>query len=361
MTVVFESGTFDCHTFRIPALVRTGAGTLLAFAEGRRNGAGDSGDIDLLVRRSVDEGESWSDPVVVLSHGSDTAGNPCPVVDRTSGDVVLLSTRNGGTTTEREILRGTVAWQDSRRVFVQRSSDDGVTWSEPTEITEDVKLPSWRWYATGPGHAIALRHGRFAGRLVAPANHSVPGLAPGSYGAHLLLSDDGGFHWRIGAVDPGTRGWVNPNESMAAELPTGEILVNARDQHGRNPANRAQAWSQDGGETFAEPFSPRPDLHAPVVQGSLLSVGDVLFFASPADPGKRVRMTVRVSKDGRGWWPAREISSLPAGYSDLVPMGGRIDPNSGTPENADGIGLLYETGQHSSYERLEFTAIRGML
>lgn len=361
MSVVFESGTYGYHTFRIPALARTRYGTLLAFAEGRRDGSGDSGDIDILVCRSADGGETWSEPMLVLSHGTDTAGNPCVVVDPGSGDVVLLSTRNGGGVSEKEILRGTVSWQDSRRIYLQRSCDDGISWTEANQITDSVKQPSWRWYATGPGHGIALRHGSFPGRLVVPANHSVPGLAPGSYGAHLLLSDDGGFGWRIGAVDGGTRGWINPNESTVAELDSGEVLVNTRNQHGRNPATRVQAISQDSGETFSDPFSPRPDLHAPVVQGSMLSIGGRLFFASPADPNRRASMSIRASKDGRSWWPVHRVSELPAGYSDLVPLGGTIDSDTGFVNGADGIGLLYETGESNPYERLEFTAIHGML
>ncbi|HEY6739204.1 MAG TPA: sialidase family protein, partial [Actinopolymorphaceae bacterium] len=138
MTIVFAQGTEGYHTFRIPAIITSGP-ALLAFAEGRRHHGGDSGDIDLVLRRSFDGGRTWGPLQVVLRHGEDTAGNPCPVVDPASGDVVLLSTRNGGGVHEQDIKRNAVEPHETRRVYVQRSADHGETWSEAVEITSDVK------------------------------------------------------------------------------------------------------------------------------------------------------------------------------------------------------------------------------
>ncbi len=142
---VFTSGTGGYHTYRIPAVVLTGENTLLAFCEGRKTGRGDHGDLDLVLRRSTDGGKTWQPTQLVHEEGRTekiTIGNPCPVVDRTTGTVWLPFCR------------------DNDRVLMTNSTDDGRTWSKPVEITKDVKRPHWGWYATGPGHGIQTADGR---------------------------------------------------------------------------------------------------------------------------------------------------------------------------------------------------------
>lgn len=206
-SVPYVSGEGGYDTYRIPATVTTPRGTVLAFAEGRHDGAGDTGDIDVILRRSLDGGCTWGPQAVVASGDGDTRGNPAPVVDPRTGAVVLVTSYNSGDVTEAQIMRGEATPEQSRRVFVQRSADDGRHFSSPRDITGQVKPSNWRWYATGPGHAIALRHGPHAGRLVVPSNHSAA-PAPGSgdtgqepkyYGAHAIYSDDGGRSWRRGS------------------------------------------------------------------------------------------------------------------------------------------------------------------
>src|SRR5690606_29857649 len=104
------------HTFRIPSIIRTAEGSLLAFCEGRKNSRADSGDIDLVMRRSDDGGDTWSDLGVVWDEGENTAGNPCPVIDTSTGDIHLLMTWNSGKRNEKKIATG--FGEDSRRVFV---------------------------------------------------------------------------------------------------------------------------------------------------------------------------------------------------------------------------------------------------
>ncbi|APU14595.1 sialidase family protein [Actinoalloteichus fjordicus] len=351
-SAVYTSGTEGYDTFRIPAIIRAPGGDLLAFAEGRRDGGGDSGDIDLVLKRSADDGATWSDLTVVGDNGPNTFGNPSPVVDPETGRVVLLSTHNGGDVTETEIRAGEVEEPDSRRVWVQHSEDDGRTWTEPREITEDVKLPGWRWYATGPVHAIALREGPHAGRLVVPANHSSSppegstdvGTEDKYYDAHLIYSDDGGLTWSIGALEPTPDGVVNGNESTVAELPGGRLYVNTRNQNGTAPGNRAAAYSSDGGASFDGPLQPVPAVIAPVVQGSLLQVQDgPLLLAAPGSPNRRERLTVRSSADeGETWSDGAVLSEAPAAYSDLVAL------------TADEVGVYYETGVDSTYETISF-------
>ena len=149
---VYVAGEGGYQAYRIPSVIATPTGTLLAFAEARRTGAGDAGDIDLVVRRSHDGGDSWSPMQIVGDNGPNTFGNPCPVVDRNTGTIWLLTTQNRGTDREKDIIAGTS--EASRTVWAMKSVDDGVTWSTPVEITASVKRPGWTWYATGPGIGI---------------------------------------------------------------------------------------------------------------------------------------------------------------------------------------------------------------
>ncbi|MEU7855697.1 sialidase family protein [Nonomuraea sp. NPDC049141] len=352
-SVPYRAGTDGYHTFRIPAAVVTRAGTILAFAEGRHGSAGDSGHIDIVLKRSTDGGATWDGPRVVAAEPhKGTAGNPAPVVTR-DGRIVLVFVRNGPAATEEKIRRGQVAAADGRRVYVQSSDDDGVTWSAPREITSSVKQPKWRWYATGPGHALELGRGPHAGRIVVPANHSLPPAGAdngteGKYnGGHSLLSDDGGASWRIGYVDGNPDGYLNINESTATELPDGRVYVSSRTDS-TAPGNRADAYSADGGQTLDAPFRPQAGLVCPVVEGSVLQWDepDVLLFSAPGVPDARAVMTVRASTDGGVTWRAvHTVSGLPAAYSDLV----RVD--------ADTVGLLYETGDTSPYSTIAFRRV----
>src|SRR6185436_7850337 len=125
------------HTFRIPAVLAHGS-VLLAFCEGRLHGSGDAGEIEVVLRRSLDGGLSWLPLQVVSAEPGKTCGNPVPLVDPASGDIVLVTVQNGADAVEMSLARGTDP-VDSRRVFVQRSADDGATWSPAVEITSQVK------------------------------------------------------------------------------------------------------------------------------------------------------------------------------------------------------------------------------
>ncbi|MDT0549514.1 MULTISPECIES: sialidase family protein [Streptomyces] len=353
VSVPFRAGAEGYASYRIPAVVATAAGTLLAFAEGRVGSSADHGDIDLVLKRSADGGRTWGPLQVVARNGTGTAGNPAPVVTA-GGRVVLVHVTNGATATEDLIRRGQVSAEDGRRVWVTHSDDDGVGWSAPREITGEAKRPEWRWYATTPGHALRLRHGSWPGRIVVPGNHSTPPTAAGDTGAegkydggHDLLSDDDGATWRIGYVEDNPDGYINVNETTAAELPDGRVYFNTRSD-ANAPGNRADAHSSDGGATLDKPFRPQAGLVAPVVEGSVLHLGDpdVVLFSGPADPGYRALMTVRASGDGGATWrPAHTVDGLPAAYSDLV----RIDEET--------VGLLYETGDFSAYSTITFRRI----
>ncbi|WP_199235953.1 sialidase family protein [Micromonospora sp. S4605] len=355
-SVPFVSGAEGYTGFRIPAVVTARSGALLAFAEGRHGSLADAGNIDLVLKRSGDGGCTWGPLQVVHDRGPDTAGNPAPVLTA-SGRLVLLSTTNAAEASEAEIMRGEVTPEQSRRVFVQHSDDDGVSWSAPREITGQAKAQNWRWYATGPGHALRLTGAAHRDRLVVPANHSIAppagstdlGTEAKYYGGHLLYSDDAGETWQIGAVDDNPNGYVNVNETTAAELPDGRLYLNTREHNGSAPGNRADTWSADGGESLVLPYRPQATLVGPVVQASVLQLSGPeapLLFSGPADPASRAAMTLRISTDqGSTWRPALALSGLPAGYSDLVQLDART------------VGVLYETGNFGPYETITFRRV----
>ena len=347
-TDVFVAGTDGYHTYRIPSVIRARDGTLLAFAEGRKSGRGDSGNIDLLVKRSRDDGRTWSAQSVVWDDADNTCGNPCPVVDQRTGTIWLLATHNLGTDKESEIIpkksKGT------RTVWVLRSDDHGVTWSRPTEITATTKDPSWGWYATGPGVGIQLQHGPHAGRLVIPANHSFDDPAgtlrggPYSHRTHVIYSDDRGLTWKRG----GSTG-AHTNESQIVELaaPAGGLLLDMRSYFNRS--RRTHSRSTDGGATWTAP-QDHPQLVEPVCQASIVRHSfpsgnrpGLLLFSNPADPKARVALTVRASTDDAATWPRHLLLHAgPAAYSCLVPL------------DAATAGCLYERGEKGPYETIVF-------
>jgi len=335
---VFISGQDGYHTFRIPAVIRAADGSLLAFCEGRKAGGGDSGNIDLLLKRSRDEGRTWGATQVVWDDGDNTCGNPCPVLDASTGTLWLLLTHNLGADRERDIAARTA--KGTRTVWVSHSQDHGATWARPVDITARAKDPSWTWYATGPGVGIQLASGPHQGRLVIPCDHNYDDETEQKHlsGSHALYSDDHGVTWQLSAP-------IRPrvNECQVAELfdQRGTLLMNMRSNHGRNV--RAQSLSTDGGVTWSAPVDA-PALIEPVCQASLLrhDAAHLLLFSNPAAK-TRAHLTVRRSEDdGKSWREVLELQAGPAAYSCLVALG------------ADQAGCLYERGEKRAYEKITF-------
>lgn len=341
-TDVFVSGKGGYHTYRIPAIILTKKGTLLAFCEGRKSGRGDAGNIDLLVKRSTDLGKTWSDYDVLWDDGNNTCGNPTPVVDQTTGTIWLLLTWNHGQDHEREIHAGTS--RDVRHVYVSSSTDDGQAWAKPKKISDQARRDHWRWYATGPGNAIQLTRGKYRGRLLIPCNHtdhSNPKVD--AKRAHVIYSDDHGKTWHIGGVEE-----PKTNESAVVELADGRVLHSMRSYHGKH--NRALAISKDGGESFGKVYL-EDALQTPVCQGNILRYSwpdeksgkpGVILASSPSGKG-RTHMTVYASFDEGKTWPVRKvIYTGGSAYSNLVKL-----PN-GT------IGLLYEKDNYRTISFVTF-------
>lgn len=321
---VYRAGADGYFSYRIPALLRTPKGTLLAFAEARKNSRSDSGDIDMVVKRSTDGGRTWSSQKLIADQGPDTIGNPCPVVDRRSGRILLPLTANPGASNKNDLI----AEKGTRTVWMSESSDDGLTWSTPREISKQVKQANWTWYATGPGVGIQLKDGR----LVIPCNHRIRG-SDTSY-SHAMFSDDGGKSWKSGqAVAEKT------NECQMVELADGRLMMNMRSFHGKN--RRVVAVSRDRGVSW-ENAHLEESLIEPACQASLIRNGATLLFSNPAAV-TRTNMSVRVSRDeGKSWSAGKTLHAGPSAYSSLAMLG------SGQ------AACLYECGDKSAYDEIRF-------
>ncbi|MFI0774528.1 exo-alpha-sialidase [Streptomyces sp. NPDC021212] len=354
--ILFKSAQDEGYfCFRIPAIVTSKDGTLLAFAEGRKDNCGDAGDIDLVLKRSTDGGRTWGPLQVVNEGGGDTHGNPAPVVDLRTGRILLASTYNTG----RDDSQSCDVPCD-RTPHLQYSDDDGATWSTPRDLGPALLPPQWNsWYATGPVHGIQLKHGRHKGRLLFTVNtESHDGTRITSNHAALAYSDDGGRRWKIGAVDsyPIAQDGTfrqKPSEMTLVERADGSVYVNGREQDGTDLGHRDYAISRDGGESFAAPFRTLPDLSTPMVQGSVLRLRDAgpdgpgrLLFSAPADPDRRRTMMIRSSWDEARSWEGTDrgkvVTTDWSGYSDMA----LISPGT--------VGLMYEGGAVDARDEIRF-------
>lgn len=338
-SAIFTGGQDGYRSYRIPALLRSSKGTLLALCEGRKTSGTDHGDIDIVLRRSSDGGVTWSPLAVVQEEGGEariTIGNPVPVLDESNGHIHLLFCRNNA------------------QVFHTVSTDEGLTWSERKEITATTKHDDWGWVATGPVHGIQLKRGAQAGRLVIPCDHRVggPGKDAGPMGVHAIYSDDHGSTWKLGAIAT-TTATTAPNENSCVELVApaagggSQIYFNARDHVA--PHARATAISEDGGGSYAGgEFTDAPTFTCPVVQGALLRLratdqGDaanrILFSCPNADT--RSNISLWTSSDETATWSAPKlIYEGPSAYSDMAV----IAPGK--------VAMIYERGAAKAYESI---------
>jgi len=337
---LFRSGSEGYDTYRIPSFITTKTGALLAFCEGRKNSEQDSGDIDLLFKRSTDGGKTWSTQSAIWDDGENVCGNPCPVVDLETGTIWLFMTWNKGSDNEVTIDLGLS--HDTRRVFICSSDDDGINWSKPIDITSSVKPRLWRWYATGPGKGIQLLNGSNKGRLVIPCNHSTAFLA---FGAHVIFSDDHGKTWQYSETISG-----GADESQVVELADGSLMMNMRIQW-FGKGYRGISRSENSGETWTK-FAYDTALPDPVCQASIIRYSlagekgrNRLLFSNPATGGRN-GMTVRLSYDEGGTWPVSKlVYSGPSAYSCLNAL----------PDKS--IGLLYEKGDYGTISFARFNLV----
>lgn len=324
--VLFKNHNDGYNVFRIPTAIVTKSGKILAFCEGRKS-IMDNGNIDLVMKSSADNGKTWSNLKVIWDNGNNTCGNPAPVFDKVTGDVIVLATMNND------------------RVFVLRSTDEGNNWEKPVDITSSVKPENWKWYATGPVHAIQLEQPAYKNRLVVPCNHTIANI--GKNVSHAIYSDNNGKTWQLGGIAPKE----NTDECSVAELTNGNVILNMRNND-RGLPNRKTCISTDGCNTWSNPVYDST-LIEPICQGSLLRYSfapDILLFSNPKHKKTRKNLTLSISKDsGKTWIKQITICAKKSAYSDIVLL------------NNGNILCLFETGKFLPYSGISSTIIKQAL
>jgi sialidase-1 len=337
---LFEENTDGFVSYRIPGLVVTAKGTVLVFCEARKYSGLDWGEIEIHQRRSTDGGRSFSPARQVAHLGPRLPRNPANA-DQPPGKVIgdsgQQTVNNPVVIADRDGTVHFIYCVEYMRTFYVRSTDDGLTWSRPVDITGtmDGFRPEWPWrvVATGPCHGIQLRDGR----LVVPV-----WLAKAEGGAHgkavvaTIFSDDKGATWQRGDIAvPNTAATPGVSEATMAQLNDGRVMLVARNHA---PGHRKIAvFSRDGATGWSRPEFAEA-LPEPICQASLLSYDDPaapgkwrLLFSGPesleradgkAAPGvrrDREKLAVKLSHDdGRSWVATRTLEPGPSAYSDLA-------------------------------------------
>ena len=342
VTIIHKQGQFECHTFRIPAMVATNKGTLLGVYDMRYTSSRDlQGDMDIGLSRSTDGGNNWARPVSImdmkkygdLPEDQNGCSDPNILVDRTTGEIFVSAVWTHG-------KPGTHQWRGkgsepgysinkSSQFMIVRSIDDGLTWSTPENWTKKLKDPKWHLFAPAPGSGITLSNGT----LVMPTQGRD---AVGRPFSNLMWSEDHGKNWTLSehARD-------NTTECAVVELSNGSLMLNMRDNRNRSDKSktngRAVSVTLDMGKSWSVHPSDHKALPEPVCMASLLShdLPDgrrALFFSNPNSKQRREKMTVRMSLDGGQTWPRSILLDQKGGaYSSLA----MVDEKT--------LGILYES------------------
>ncbi len=331
---VFTSGK-DFPSVRIPSLITTRSGALLAFAEGRARPA-DQAQNKLILSRSEDAGRTWSPMRIIFDDGGNSINNPCAVVDRKTGRVmIMVQTYPEAASEFSGKLRSGVVGDMIVRSFLLTSDDEGKTWSSPRDVTAQVKrAETVTTLSSGPGVGIQLKRGPHAGRLLIPFNEGPPTL----WRIYTAYSDDGGANWKMGqtAPDEGFKGkngeWLSTvNETQVAELSDGSVRLNTR-QWGPGGV-RKTAVSRDGGQTWSA-VEPVRELTAPSCMASIIRHADdargLLLYSGPFGRKRENGVIFFSQDDGASWKQGAAVHAKGFAYSCLTTL-------------SDGsIGVLYE-------------------
>lgn len=332
-----QHGDDSVDTYRIPGLVTTNQGTLIAVYDVRYNSAVDlQENIDIGINRSTDGGESWEPMKIIMDQGTwgglsekaNGVGDPSILVDRNTGTIWVAGLWTHGYPGQR-------AWnasgpgmspKETGQFLLVKSEDDGLTWSEPINITDQIKDPDWTLLLQGPGRGITMQDGT----LVFPAQFKDEEGMP--Y-ATIIYSKDHGKTWHIG-----TGAKSNTTEAQVVQLADGALMLNMRDNRG---GARSVYITQDMGQTWTAHPTSRKALIEPVSMASITShvyQGEhYLLFSNPNAINGRHHMTIKLSKDeGMSWPEEYQVlldEGMGRGYSCLT----SIDENT--------IGILYESSQ----------------
>ncbi len=333
------------HTYRIPALTTSAKGTLLAVYDMRRRMARDlQEDIDIGLSRSLDGGQSWETPRVVMDMGTygglpqeqNGCSDPGIIVDQQTGEIFCFAVWMNG-------KPGKHQWVDdgsepgfeigkSAQLMMVSSKDDGLTWTPPENLTRNLKDDSWWLLAPAPQAGLCLSDGT----LVMPIQGRT-GREPLATFATIMVSRDHGKKWIVG-----NSAYSGGNECQAAQLSDGSIMLNIRNDRERY---RAVAITKDFGQTWQAHATSRTTLIEPNCNGSLLSFNylsggsakHLLLFANPHSQTARTHHTIQVSFDDGNSWPASHRRLLDEGLGAGYPSLTRIDH--------DHVGIVYEGSQ----------------
>ncbi len=333
---LFVAGQGGYAIYHIPGVAVTAKGTVLCWCEARKKG-GDWDDIRILLRRSTDDGKTFGEPAMFPEVPGPKEKNPFSLrvksvkpTDVTYNNPVVIADRDG---TVHALF-----CLEYMRVFYIRSSDDGVTWSTPVEITGALEplrgTYPWKVCATGPDHGIQLK----GGRLLVPVWLST-GTGGGAHRPSVtatIYSDDGGKTWKAGEIAvPCTDEWINPNETVAVELADGSVMLNVRNESKVN--RRLVTVSLDGATGWSTPKFDEA-LREPICMGSIVRLTSTadgadknrILFCNPdnldradgkAEPGKgrdRKNLSVKVSYDeGKTWAVNKSVEPGWSAYSDI--------------------------------------------
>jgi sialidase-1 len=332
-TDVFVNGQEGYPQYRIPAILYTQKGTLLAFSEGRAS-ISDHAANDIVLKRSTDNGKTWLPLQVVAEDGENCLSNPEVVQVEPTGRILMVFQIYPAGLHESAVKPG-VSGDQTCRAWITHSDDDGKTWSKRREITSQVKRPTFATsIASGPGNGIQLKFGTYKGRIIMPFNQG----PVNRWKTYAAFSDDLGKTWAYGEVafeqDAGYG-----NEVQMVELSDGTVMLNARIQGGKKC--RKIGISKDGGQNWTglveEPQLPDPVCMASIIRmNSSNRVPAPIVFLNPADENDRVNGVLRVSLDDASTWSLYKLVYTGSfAYSHLADMGNNQ------------VGMLFERDDYS--------------
>lgn len=305
------AGEDNVHSYRIPGMITTNKGTLITVYDVRyKNSADLPGNIDVGMNRSTDGGKTWEPMKIIIDmgepHENNGIGDPAILFDPFTKKLWVAALWSKGNRSIAGSKPGLSPDTTGQFVLVS-SDDDGLTWSKPMSITEQVKNPAWHLYFNGPGNGIAMQNGT----LVFPSQYWDETKKPSSVGiphSSIIYSSDHGKTWKSGV---GAKS--NTTEAQVVETTPGTLMLNMRDNRGRF---RSVATTTDMGQTWTEHATSYEALPDPVCQASFIKarvnvkgqMKDVLFFSNVNSDRARINTTIKASLDmGETWLPANEL------------------------------------------------------